>query len=117
MFSQQLQHMQAYAQINESAQLPPEHWGDLDHPRTQAAVREFASYTVEELYEAINHLKNKPWKQTHRETDRAAFEEELADAWHFWIEMHILAGINPFEVFKAYFRKTLINRHRQESGY
>lgn len=117
MFAQQFDHMQAYATINEDAQLPPHLWGDLDHPRTQAAIREFAGYTVEELYEAINHLKNKPWKQTHRPTDTAEFKEELADAWHFFIELHILAGLNPLDVFEEYFRKTLVNKHRQETGY
>lgn len=117
MFSQQLRHMQAYAVINEDAQLPPEKWGDLDSRRTQASLREFAGYTVEELYEAINNLKNKPWKQTMRETDRDKFFEELADMWHFLIEFHILAGINPTDVFKHYFRKSLINEQRQISGY
>lgn len=117
MFAKQREHMQAYARINEDAQLPPHLWGDLDHPRTQAAIREFASYTVEELYEAINHLKNKPWKQTRRPTDLDAFREELADAWHFWIEMLILAGLDPTEIFMDYFRKALVNQHRQESGY
>ena len=117
MFTQQLKHMQAYAQINEEAQLPPEKRGKLDDRQTQAALREFASYTVEELYEAINNLKNKPWKQTDRPTDQDKFFEELADAWHFFIEFHILAGINPTDVFKHYFRKSLINEQRQISGY
>ena len=117
MFTQQLKHMQAYAQINKDAQLPPEKWGMLDDRATQASLREFASYTVEELYEAINNLKNKPWKQADRATDRDAFFEELADAWHFFIEFHILAGISPTDVFKHYFRKSLINEQRQISGY
>lgn len=117
MFEQQARHMQAYANINEEAQLPPHLRGDLDSARTQAAIREFASYTVEELYEAINHLKNKPWKQTHRPTDKPAFMEELADMWHFLIELHILAGITPVDVFENYFRKSLVNQHRQETGY
>lgn len=117
MFAKQLEHMQAYAQINEEAQLPPHLWGDLHHRRTQASIREFASYTVEELYEAINHLKNKPWKQTDKNTDVAAFHEELADAWHFWIELHILAGISPLDIFKSYFQKALINNQRQQNGY
>ena len=117
MFAKQREHMQAYAQINEDAQLPPELWGNLDNRRTQAAIREFASYTVEELYEAINHLKNKPWKQTDRPTDVAAFDEELADAWHFFIELHIIAGRDPLQVFQNYFRKALVNEHRQQTGY
>jgi len=117
MFKQQREHMEKYAEIAPDAQVPPELWGDIDNRQVQAAVREFASYTVEELYEAINHLKNKPWKQTDKTTDLGAFHEELADAWHFWIEMHIIAGIDPTAVFRAYFAKTLINKERQSNGY
>ena len=115
MFAQQLKHMQAYSEIGHTTN--PEHWGDLDSRVTQASLREFASYTVEELYEAINHLKNKPWKQTDRPTDVEAFKEELADMWHFLIEMHIIAGIDPEEIFRMYFRKTFVNVQRQQNGY
>jgi hypothetical protein len=121
MFEQQRQHMEAYADTSISFHSPmsgaPTGDVDLDHLRTQAAIREAASYTVEELYEAINLLKNKPWKNTPRHTDREAFLEELADMWHFLIEMHIIAGVSPLEVFQAYFAKTLINNTRRETGY
>lgn len=117
MFAQQHKHMQAYANINEDAQLPPHLRGDLDNRQTQASIREFASYTVEELYEAIGNLKNKPWKQSDRATDTDAFVEELADAWHFFIELNILAGLTAEDVFRAYFRKAFINTNRQQNGY
>lgn len=121
MFAQQRSHMAAYQEISEqigSGNVPEPHdWGQLDRRNIQASIREFAGYTVEELYEAINHLKNKPWKQTDKPTDVAAFKEELADAWHFFIELHILAGIDPEEVFRMYFRKTFINVNRQQNGY
>ena len=115
MFAQQLKHMQAYSEIGHTTN--PEHWGDLDSRVTQASLREFASYTVEELYEAINNLKNKPWKQTDKPTDVEAFKEELADMWHFLIEFHIIAGLSPIDVFKEYFRKAFINGNRIVSGY
>lgn len=115
MFAQQLKHMQAYSEIGHTTS--PEHWGNLDHRTTQASIREFAGYTVEELYEAINHLKNKPWKQADRATNVAAFKEELADMWHFLIELHIIAGISPIDIFKEYFRKAFINTNRIVSGY
>jgi NTP pyrophosphatase (non-canonical NTP hydrolase) len=115
MFAQQLRHMQAYSELGHT--LEPHLWGNLDNRKTQAAIREFAGYTVEELYEAINNLKNKPWKQTDVETNVEAFKEELADAWHFFIELHILAGIDPVEVFRSYFRKAFVNTQRIASGY
>lgn len=116
MFRQQRDHMAAYSNIGHEP-VPPHLHGDLNNRQIQAAVREFASYTVEELYEAINHLKNKPWKQTDCDTDVEAFKEELADAWHFFIELHIIAGLDPIDVFRAYFQKAFINAHRQNSGY
>jgi hypothetical protein len=117
MFAQQFRHMANYAEINPAANIQTHERGNIDTPRVQAAIREFAGYTVEELYEAINHLKNKPWKQTHVETDREAFVEELADVWHFFIELHLIAGVEPLEVFTSYFRKAFINAQRQHVGY
>ena len=115
MFAQQLAHMQAYSEIGHTT--APQFWGNLDSRVTQASIREFAGYTVEELYEAINHLKNKPWKQTDKPTDVPAFMEELADMWHFLIELHIIAGVTPIDVFKEYFRKAFINGNRIQTGY
>lgn len=117
MFNQQLKHMSVYDELGGHGGLEPHLRGDLDHRQTQRVLREFASYTVEELYEAIGNLKNKPWKQTERPTDVEAFKEELADVWHFFIELHILAGIDPEEIFRMYFQKTFINVNRQQNGY
>lgn len=121
MFNQQLLHMRAYGNQQHTTPVVPEHaYGDLDSPLVQAGIREHASYTVEELYEAIGILKNKPWKQSFRHLtpeQKQEFLEELADAWHFFIELHILAGVTPEEIFKQYFRKTLINKQRRETGY
>jgi hypothetical protein len=115
MFSQQRKHMQSYSELGHT--IEPHLEGLLDNRTTQAAIREFAGYTVEELYEAINNLKNKPWKRSDTPTDVEKFKEELADAWHFFIELHIVAGLDPEEIFRMYFRKTFINVHRQQTGY
>lgn len=115
MFEQQKQHMGVYgtafpADVRERAKA-------LWRRETHVRVREFAGYTVEELYEAINLLKAKPWKKSFRPPDRDKFMEEIADMWHFLIEMHIIAGITPEEIFQAYFRKTAINVERQNGNY
>ncbi|QGJ94514.1 dUTPase [Gordonia phage Yarn] len=118
MFAQQQQHMRAYDEQQHTTPTVPEHMhGDLYHPLVQAKIREHAGYTVEELYEAIGHLKNKPWKQTFKDVSKEEFLEELADAWHFFIELHIIAGVTPEEVFRQYFRKALINQQRRDTGY
>ena len=80
MFAQQQEHMREYSDIQHTTpKIDPHQWGDIQSPLVQAKIRESAGYTVEELYEAVNLLKNKPWKQSFRTTDRDAFLEELGD--------------------------------------
>ena len=118
MFTKQREHMAEYAKISDNS-LDPAYYGDLENRAVQASIREYAGYTIEELLgEAISgHLKNKPWKQSDRPVDRDAFEEELADAWHFFIELHIIAGVSPERVFTRYFAKAFENDNRRASGY
>lgn len=120
MFAKQEQHMEAYGAISHTTPtVTPQAYGQLENPIIQAKIREYAGYTIEELLgEAISgHLKNKPWKQSFKEVDREAFLDELADAWHFFIEMHLYAGVTPEEVFGAYFKKALENDQRRATGY
>lgn len=118
MFTQQELHMQAYDRIQGRPTVTADNAekGLVDR-QVQAGIREFAGYTVEEMYEAINHLKNKPWKQSERGVDHDAFMGELGDAWHFFIEMHIIAGITAEDVFMAYFGAAAKNIERQGNGY
>jgi len=123
MFSQQREQMADYREMYADGTpggnpVPHEDlWGDLWSPATQASLRENAGYVVEELYEAINLLKNKPWKQTHKEVNIADFMEEVADVWHFFIQFHIVAGLSVTDVFEQYFSKALENGKRRAEGY
>jgi predicted HAD superfamily Cof-like phosphohydrolase len=83
----------------------------------QARLKDFAWRITEELGEAMNCLKNKPWKQTQMETDIAHYQEELADAFHFFIELCILSGIDAIGLYNLYFRKNKVNQFRQRSKY
>ena len=62
-------------------------------------------------------LKNKPWKQTHMETDVEHYKEEIIDAFHFFVELCILSGIDEDDLFKIYLFKNEVNRFRQRSNY
>ena len=53
---------------------------NIDDHLGQARLKDFAWRVTEELGEAMNCLKNKPWKQTQMETDRTHYEEEIIDA-------------------------------------
>ena len=90
---------------------------DLHDKMGQARLKDFAWRITEELGEAMNCLKNKPWKQTQMSTDVEHYQEEVADALHFFIELCILSGLGPDELFDMYMAKSKVNEFRQESQY
>lgn len=90
---------------------------DIHSAKGQARLKDFAWRITEELGEAMNTLKNKPWKQTQMETDVEHYEEEIADAFHFFVELCILSGIGAEELYNLYFRKNKVNQFRQRSNY
>lgn len=92
-------------------------YGDINDRDLQGELRACAGFLVEELYEAVNLLKLKPWKQTFVETDRVTFYDEIADAFHFFIEFCILAGIDAETLTSLYHGKQDVNIERQETGY
>lgn len=95
----------------------PEQIGDLDDREVQMSIKDLMWRCTEELGEAANCLKNKPWKNTFAATDVAHFEEEMADALHFFIGILLVAGITAEEIFLLYFKKHLVNSFRQETNY
>lgn len=120
MFYRQLGHIEEYNKIYAAKGLDlvaPSQWGNLNNPAVQAAIRETAGYVIEEMYEAIGLLKNKKWKQTPKETDADAFYKELGDAWHFWLELMIFAGMTPDKIVSNYFNMAKKNDERRETGY
>jgi len=90
---------------------------DINSHRVQYLLKDMAWRITEELGEAMNNLKNRPWKKMHIKTNKAAYEEELIDAFHFFIELLITSGFTPTKLYKAYVTKADINKKRQSSGY
>lgn len=117
MFAQQELHALSYHELaHEGHYADPQYWGELNRFDVQEDICKNAFDVVKELSEAVNQM-GKRWKQTPSPINEEEFREELADVWHFWIQLHIVAGIDPITVFKEYFRKSLVNEHRRESGY
>lgn len=92
-------------------------YGELDHRFVQYRIKDLNSRAVEELYEAMNTLKNKPWKQSEVTTDKVHFYEELGDALHFFVELCITAGMTAEDLARIYHRKHAVNKFRQRSKY
>lgn len=86
----------------------------------QKYLRDIALYGVEEMFEALQHLKN--WK-SHRQTDvggsfnREEFLEEMVDAYNYFFSLMIHLGIDEDEFYKAYCKKHDIIKDRLKNGY
>ena len=95
----------------------PQNYGKLDNRFLQWRLKDLAFRCIEELTEATNTLKNKPWKQSEVPTDAVHFYEEVADALHFFIEFCITAGMSAEDLARVYHRKHAVNQFRVESKY
>ncbi len=90
---------------------------EIDNPLHQYLIKDLMWRVVEELGEAANCLKNKPWKNTHMPTDREHFLEEIADSMHFFIQLLMFVGLDAEQACLLYFKKSEVNKFRQASNY
>lgn len=116
-FARQQELEDRYAEIERANGYPPPASRDLDDYAFQRFLKDAAYRIIEELSEATNCLKNKPWKTTPVLTDRDHFLEEVADTWHFWIRFNELIGLTAEDVHRLYFKKSEVNKFRQRSDY
>jgi len=118
-FNRQRELMEKYEEIErangllQTADVPVE----INSHLGQARLKDFAWRVTEEIGEAMNCLKNKPWKQTQMETDVTHYEEEIVDAFHFFVELCILSGFDADRLTEMYLRKSQVNQFRQRSNY
>ena len=86
----------------------------------QQYLRDLALHGVEEMFEALQHLKN--WK-THGQTDvgggfdRDEFLEEMVDAYNYFFALMINLGVTEDEFFEAFLKKHDIIIDRLKTGY
>jgi len=74
---------------------------------------------TDELHEALQEVKWKPWLTTGRGVwvDRDAYVEELVDALHFLLNLLLVSGCSAEEVARRYLHKVDVNARRQSDGY
>jgi|TARA_R110002124_G_scaffold84611_4_gene220146 hypothetical protein len=93
---------------------------DLRKKDSQQFCRDLALRGVEEMFEALQHLKN--WKP-HRMTefnegpDREEFLEEIVDALNYFFSLLIAAGFDEDDLTAAYILKHDIIMKRIQEGY
>ena len=94
---------------------------DMSKKESQQVCRDLALKGVEEMFEALQHLKNwKPHRQTDLSTeviDKDAFLEEIVDAFNYFFAMLIVTGFNEDDLFDAFLMKDLVIRQRLKDGY
>lgn len=98
----------------------PQEWPfDITKKDNQLECKKLAFDSMGELFEAVQELKN---SKKHRltditEFDRDKFLEELVDAFKYFLEILIFAGVTPHEFFEAYEKKDVIINERVKLGY
>ena len=92
---------------------------DITTKQSQQVLRETALKGIEEMFEALQHLKNwKPHRNTDMpEFDREEFLEEVVDSFNYFLSVLVLVGVTDSEFFDAYKKKDSIIRKRLTSGY
>lgn len=67
---------------------------------------------------AMNKLKNKPWKQSHMITDEEAFYNSIYPVWLGYLRvLNHKYGLSPKDIFTLYFKKSEVNKFRIQSQY
>lgn len=122
MYTKQQAHAREYCKPEHAhgqLELPidPADFGDWSKRSVHESFRRSMSWAVEELVEAYGLFKGKPWKKNFQAPDRQQVVGEIADAFHFFLEALIVAGITPGELFEAYFREAKKNDERRENNY
>ena len=97
----------------------PEWPMDISKKESQQLIRDLALKGVEEMFEALGHLKN--W-MPHRDTenpefDREEFVEEVVDAFNYFLSMLVLVGVTSEELYESYCEKDKKIHRRLKSGY
>jgi len=81
------------------------------------SLSESAYNVIQGLGNAMNCLKNKPWKTTHILTDEGEYRRNLIRANEAFIALAIASGLDADGLFKIYFKKSEVNKFRQRSNY
>lgn len=97
----------------------PEWPVEISQKENQQLLRDTALKGVEEMFEALGHLKNwKPHRTTEiTEFDRDEFLEEIVDAFNYFFSILVLTGVTSEELYDTYVKKDDIIHKRLETGY
>lgn len=81
-----------------------------------AAIKDMVLALTDELHEALAEVGWKPWA-TSRHIHTEDFRGELIDAYHFLMNLMLIAGMTDEDVDRMYREKNRRNLERQQAGY
>ena len=93
---------------------------DISTKKGQQHCRDLALRGVEEMFEALQHLKNwKPHRVTEIDEDvnKDEFLEEIVDALNYFFSLLVATGIDENDLFDAYIKKHQVIKSRLKNGY
>ena len=92
---------------------------NLTSKKDQQYIRDIALRGVEEMFEALQHLKNwTPHRKTEiSEFNREEFLEEVVDAFNYFFSLLILVGFDADDLYQAYRKKDQIIHDRLQTNY
>ena len=92
----------------------------ISEKSSQQFCRDLALRGVEEMFEALQHLKNwKPHRSTEivQDIDKDEFLEEIVDALNYFYSLLIVVGVDANMLHDAYLKKDTKIRERLKNGY
>lgn len=106
--------------IDLQAKLQSETYGkDISKLNTREKIEAYRINMMalqDELHESLNEMSWKPWaKAEYFNDDRV--QQELVDAWHFFMNLMIISGMDAEKLHLRYLAKRKVNIKRQEDGY
>lgn len=106
--------------IDLQAKLQSETYGkDISKLNTREKIEAYRINMMalqDELHESLDEMSWKPWaKAEYFNDDRV--QQELVDAWHFFMNLMIISGMDAEKLHLRYLAKRKVNIKRQEDGY
>jgi dimeric dUTPase (all-alpha-NTP-PPase superfamily) len=80
-------------------------------------TKELVVCMVDELSEVLGQINFKHWKKTRQEVDEVEVKYELVDLLCFLLNLMLVWGMTPEEIFSMHKAKVWENYRRQKRGY
>lgn len=73
---------------------------------------------VAELGEILEEVQDwKDWKKNPKPINKANLDTEIADVWHFIINLSLYLGYDATEIYEVFMAKNATNHTRQDNNY